>query len=122
MELLPSAAPQSGGQTMRKSQVSLGRRRLIELMQSIHYGAIEGLSIQDREPVLDPAPNAIREIALGKDVGQHGARKLPDFELKAEVLELFALFDRERNITIDRVVVQAGLPLRLRVRISEEAA
>lgn len=101
---------------MRKSQVSLPRQRLIELMQSVNFGTIDNLEVEDGEPVLDPAPVVSRNIALGKENGPHQARDKIDFALKHQLLDLFELFDREQNIRIDYLIVQAGLPLRLQVK------
>jgi len=106
---------------MRKTQVSLPRRQLVELMQRINYGAIENLEVRNGEPVLDPIPVVLRDIALGRANGPHPAVHRRDFELKSEVVELFALFDREQDVRISLVVVQAGLPLRVRVRVTEIA-
>jgi hypothetical protein len=89
---------------------------LIELMQEVNYGVIEQLEVRRGEPVLQPKPTILRDIALGKDNGPHPAREKDNFELKRPVEELFEVFDRERDIRIDRLIIQAGLPLRLRVR------
>lgn len=105
----------------RKLDLSPSRRRLIELFQEIHYGEIHGLRILEGEPVLDPFPEVVRDVALTKDDGPHPARRISDFALKAEVVKLFELFDREQNITIDRLIIQAGLPLRLRVRVRDRS-
>lgn len=105
----------------RKLELSSVRRQLVELLQEIHYGEIHGLKIVEGEPVLDPFPEVVRDVALTKDDGPHPARRISDFALKAEVVNLFELFDREQNITIDRLIVQAGLPLRLRVRVRDRS-
>ena len=94
---------------MRKTQVSVPRQKLVELMQEIQYGTVEHLVVSSGEPVLDPHPDVMRDVALGKQNGPHPSRALRDFELKREVLELFDLFDRERDLSIDRIVVQSIL-------------
>ncbi|MGH9868608.1 MAG: hypothetical protein ACREAA_10665 [Candidatus Polarisedimenticolia bacterium] len=101
---------------MRKSQVSLQRQELIALLQDIHFGSIEGLRIHDGEPVLRPPPTIVRDIALGKPRGPHPARDLADFALRGAVSDLFQLLDQMRDDTIDRLVVQAGLPHRVILR------
>jgi hypothetical protein len=90
-------------------------------MQEVHFGSVESLHVRDREPVLDPPPKVVRDLMLGKFERTHPARALSDFVLKDEVVDLFELFDREQNIDIDRITIQAGLPLRLRVRIDAAA-
>jgi len=106
---------------MKKSTVSPARRQLIELMQDVHYGSIEGLRIRAGEPVVDPPPAAVRDLMLGKFERVHPARELSDFQLRDALVDLFDLFDRERDVDIDRLTIQAGLPLRVRVRVSSAA-
>jgi len=106
---------------MKKSTVSPARRRLIELMQDIHYGSIECLRIREGEPVVNPPPLGVRDLVLGKFERHHPARELSDFELRDALIDLFELFDRERDVDIDRLTIQAGLPLRVRVRVMPAA-
>ena len=106
---------------MKKSTVSPARRRLIELMQDVHYGSIEGLQIRDCEPVVNPPPAAVRDLVLGKFERSHPARELSDFHLRDALIDLFELFDRERDVDIDRLSIQSGLPLRVRVRVKTAA-
>ncbi len=98
-----------------KGALSPARKRLVELMQELNFGRIEDLRIQDAEPVLDSASRVLREIALGRDNAPNPARTRSDFALKKEVVDLFAFFDRERSVTIEKLVVQAGLPVRMTV-------
>jgi len=58
---------------------------------------------------------------LGKFERHHPARELSDFELRDALIDLFELFDRERDVDIDRLTIQAGLPLRVRVRVTPAA-
>lgn len=39
-----------------KASLTPARRRLLELMQEINFGRIEGLAVRGGEPVLDPPP------------------------------------------------------------------
>jgi hypothetical protein len=106
--------------TTRKVNLSPPRRRLVALMQELHFGEIHGLRIVDGDPLFDPFPEVARDIVLSKEDRPHPARGISDFALKAEVVNLYELFDREQTITIDRLIVQAGLPLRLRVRVRDQ--
>ena len=96
-----------------KRNLSPSRKRLIELMQEIHFGRLEGLVVRNGEPVLDAALRVTREVVFGKDNAAHPARMLADFELKEPLLELFRFFDRERSMRIDSLVLQNGLPVRM---------
>ena len=99
----------------QKQKISQSRQRLVELMQETHFGRIENLAVRDCEPVLDPAPRVSRDILFGKVNGAHPARVKPDFALKEQVVELFRIFDRERSLTIESLVIQHGLPVRMTV-------
>lgn len=106
---------------MKKSTLSPPRRRLIELMQDVHFGTVEGLRIRQGEPQFDPPPLAVRDLVLGKFERAHPARDMADFHLKDALVDLLELFDREQDIVIDRLTIQAGLPLRVRVRVTAAA-
>ena len=98
-----------------KSALSPARRRLVELMQLVNFGRIEDLVVEEGEPLLDPLPRVRRTIVLGKDAGANAARERADFALKDKVIELFAVFDRERSITVLELVIDSGLPVRMTV-------
>lgn len=98
-----------------KGSLSPARRQLVELMQDINYGRIEGLVVRDGEPILDPRPHVRRVILLGKETGAHAARQSADFALKDKVLELLAVFDRERSLSVLELVIDNGLPVRMTV-------
>ncbi len=95
------------------------RRDLVELMQTIYFGRIEGLPIRDTMPILIPRPAIVREHKLGGENGPHTALA-SDFQLKRQVIELFAFLDEFRDGVIDVIEVRHGLPFRVIVR--KEAA
>ena len=101
--------------TRTKSALSPARQRLVELMQEINFGRIEALDVRGGEPVLEPAPRVLRDFLLGKANAAHRARARDDFVLKDQVIELFDLFDRERSVTVEQLVVNNGLPVRMTV-------
>jgi hypothetical protein len=101
--------------TPTKRSLSPERRRLVELMQKINFGRIEGLRVFDGEPVLDPPPRVFREIRFGGENAPHAAHDRNDFSLKKEHIELFAQLDRERSVTVEQLVVNNGLPVRMTV-------
>ena len=98
-----------------KQSLSPARRRLVELMQDVNYGRIEGLNVRDGEPVLEHTPIVMRDIVFGKVNAPNLARGRDDFALKDQIVELFDLFDRERSVTVESLVVQNGLPVRMTV-------
>jgi hypothetical protein len=98
-----------------KAALSPARQQLVELMQDVNYGRIEALEVRDGEPVLEPRPRVLRVILLGKDNAAHAARASADFALKEKVTDLFAVFDRERVLTVKELVIDNGLPVRMTV-------
>ena len=86
---------------------------MVELMQEINYGRIEGLQIQDGEPVFDPGPTVLRLFLFGKDNGPNESRGRHDFTLKNKIAEMFAIFDRERSLLIKELMIDNGLPVRM---------
>ena len=106
-----------------KRSLSPARRRLVELMQSINYGSIANLEVRNGEPVFDPPPHSARDIYFNKGANSpHPRLERDDFALKSQILELFALFDREGALTIEILFVQDGLPFRLTVADVARAA
>ena len=98
-----------------KASLTPARRCVIELMQEINYGRLEGLEVRDCEPVLDPPPRVVRQIVFGKDNGPNACRANDGFALKKKMAELFEFFDRERSFLILELVIDNGLPVRMAV-------
>jgi len=103
------------GPAPTKRSLSPARQRLVELMQEINFGRIEGLTVLDGEPVFDPAPRVFREIRFGAENAAHPARDRNNFPLKKEHIELFDQLDRERSATVEQLIVNNGLPRRMTV-------
>jgi len=99
-----------------KTSLSPQRRALLELMQEINFGRIEGLAIQDGEPILDPSPQVVREVKFGSENGPRPEIDSIDFLLKAQVVDLFHHLDRMVDGTVERLHVKHGLPFRMDVR------
>jgi len=96
-----------------KVSLSAPRRRLLELLQRLNFGRIEGLTLRGGDPVLEPSPRVIREYKFG---GENGPRPEPaaaDFPLKAQQAEMFRTFDRIRDGLIDLLEVKHGLPFKM---------
>lgn len=98
-----------------KAALTPARKRLVELMQEINYGRIEGLRVQNGEPVFDPLPTVLRLFLFGKDNGPNESRGNDGFALKKKVAELFEVFDRERSLSIQELMIDNGLPVRMTV-------
>ncbi len=96
-----------------KAMLTPARKRLIKLMQKINFGQIDGLAVQDGEPVFDPHPRVIRDVKLGSQTGPRPESDLEDFVLKDEVIELFSQLDSFINSTTIFIEVKHGLPFRI---------
>lgn len=95
-------------------------RHLVEMMQSVNFGRIEGLVVRNGEPVLDPPPRIIREVKFGGENGPRPEAAKQDFALKAQVRELFAQMEAMGNATIHSIEIKHGLPFKMTVE--EDAA
>ena len=98
-----------------KAALTPARRRLVEAMQQINYGRIERLEVREWEPVFKPPPRVVRQIVFGKDNSPNACRANDGFALKKKVAELFEIFDRERSLSIQELVIENGLPVRMAV-------
>ena len=103
--------------TKNATKLSLSplRQRLLELMQDINFGRIEGLVVRSGEPRLDPPPRAVRKIKFGSTNGCRPQTRGQDFALKSQVQELFAYLDEMGDGTIEVLEIQHGLPFRMTV-------
>jgi hypothetical protein len=116
----PSAALSSrrGGTSgsLRFSQLSAPRQALVRLCQRMNYGSIEGLPVEDTEPVLRPAPLVLIDLKLDADESPRPEVDLSDFELCAEIRRLMSRLDAIPNGVIERIEVRAGIPRRMLLR------
>ena len=96
-----------------KSSLFLPRQRLVELMQYINFGRIEGLVIKDGQPVFTPPPRIVREIKFGGKNGPNRETDIKDSALKSQVVELFACFDKLKDGVVELIEIKNGLPFRL---------
>jgi hypothetical protein len=85
-------------------------------MQELNFGRIEGLTLQDGEPVfINSQPQVIREIKIGKESTPRPELEKDDFLLKAPVVRLFEHLASLGNLTGAVILVKHGLPDRLLV-------
>jgi hypothetical protein len=98
-----------------KSDLSVARRRLVELMQRLDFGTVEGLRVQAGEPVFDPPPRVVRDVKFGPESAPRPARGGEDYALKSQVVDLLRLLDEVGSGTIESITVLHGLPFRARL-------
>lgn len=95
-----------------KRSLSVPRQMLVELMQGVNFGRIEGLAIRHADPVLDPPPRVVKEVRFGLPSSPREERSREDFSLKKSLLELFDILDRLGDGTIEVLEIRDGLPVR----------
>ena len=100
---------------MDYSSLPSARQRLVRTIQDLQFGRIEHLLIRNENPVWEPGPRVIRERRLDRMQEPLTVPRGPDFALKKQFVELFALFDRESALEIERLEVQHGLPFRVNI-------
>ena len=93
-----------------KSSLAPVARRLVEEMQRINYGRIEGLRVCGGLPVLDPKPRIVHETLLSAAPSGRSADTASDFNLKPVVMELFQKLSSIGDGVILTLVVKNGLP------------
>ena len=103
-----------------KAALPPARARLVEVMQGLNFGRLEGIAVRKGEPVFDPPPRVIREFKFGRKDGPRPEAAKPNFTLKTEVLDLFAQLEAMGDGVIQCLEVQRGLPFRMSAQ--EDAA
>ena len=98
-----------------KSSLSHNQMQLLELMQRINYGRIEGLRISHGEPLLNPSPRIVKEIKFGGSNGPRREATKVDFTLKNQMRDLFAQLEIYGTGVIPCIEVQSGLPFRMTI-------
>ena len=97
------------------ASLSPQRRCLVNKMQWINHGFVEGLQFRDSDPLTDSISRVVTDVKLGSNDGPRPELNLDDFLLKTEVIKLFAYFDGLKSGTILRIEIQHGLPFRMQV-------
>ncbi|MFH2000500.1 MAG: hypothetical protein ABIK28_12515, partial [Planctomycetota bacterium] len=96
-----------------KSSLSPERKKLLELMQEINNGRIEGIQVRDSEPLFDPPPTTYKLFIFDKPNIPNASIKKQDYMLKRRVVELFDLFDEMKSFYIKELTISDGLPIRM---------
>ena len=75
-------------QPITKSVLSDSQSRLVELLQRLNFGRVEGLHVRNGEPVFDPAPRVVQKVKMGADNSPRPEAALRDFLLKHQTIEM----------------------------------
>jgi hypothetical protein len=96
-----------------KQSLSESKKHLLELMQELNFGRIEGLAVCNGDPVFEPSPRIIREFKFGGENGPRRESRIKDFALKTQVVELFEQLTTLGDGTVESLEIKHGLPFRM---------
>ncbi len=94
-------------------QLSTPRQALVRLFQSINFGQVLGIVVQNGDPIFHPEPTVLLDVKLDADEGIRQEAELPDFALRDEVRRLMARLDQLKNGRVERIEVRSGVPRRV---------
>ena len=87
-------------QPISKSSLTEVQGRLVELLQNLNFGRIEGLRVKAGEPTFEPAPRLIQKLKMGGENGPRRETVLPDFWLKAQTIEMLEAIARIGDLSL----------------------
>jgi hypothetical protein len=102
-------------QPITKSSLSEAQGRLVELLQNLNFGRIEGLQVKGGEPTFEPAPRIVRKLKIGGENGPRRENALPDFWLKQQTSEMLEAIAELGEGVILSIEVKHGLPFAMEV-------
>src|SRR4051812_34678031 len=101
---------------MRLSELSAPRQVLVRICQSLNFGQILRLHVENGEPTYSPEPTVLVEIKLDSEEGQRPEADLADFTLPEGTRRLLGQLDALGTGTIETIEVRSGVPRRLVLR------
>lgn len=100
-----------------RSQASLSHseRRLLQLMQEIHYGRIDGLVVRDGEPHIEASTRVLRDVKFGP-----ASRKRPvlidhNYLDNPQVVDMLQQFCSIGEGIVKTLEIHDGLPFRMQI-------
>ena len=103
------------------SSLSPQRKRFVLRLQEEQNAVIQGLHIVDHEPVFAKDTEVERRVSFGSKNRQAKSYP-PDFKVKQDVLDFFAILDGSEDCVIRKITVIKGLPKIIVVRSNHEMA
>lgn len=101
--------------TEKLLHITKSQQTLLQLMQDIHYGRIEGLIVRGGEPIIEPNTKVLKDIKLDL----HAKRKTiiidRSYQDKAQVMEMLRQFRRLGDGVVQTLEVHNGLPFRMQI-------
>ncbi len=106
-------------QPVSKSSLSEAQSHLVELLQNLNFGRIEGLRVKAGEPTFDPAPRVLRKVKIGGDNNPRPETALPDFWLKQQTIEMLEAIAELGEGEVLSIEVKHGLPFSMEVELAD---
>ena len=97
-------------QPTTKSSLTAPQSRLVELLQKVNFGRIEGLHVRRGEPVFEPGPRIIQKLKMGGDNAPRPETNLEDFWLKHQTIEMLRTIADLGDGEVLAIEVKNGLP------------
>ena len=97
---------------MTKSDLKLGQRAILAIIQELEFGVIERVSVRDGEPLLVATTRIIEEVTLASSQRRHFHHGSADFTLTREFECLFDQLKKLQNGTVD-IQIRHSRPFRL---------
>ncbi|MDD5728836.1 MAG: hypothetical protein PHV59_09750 [Victivallales bacterium] len=96
---------------MRKNELSVSQRKLLELMRQVGYGRINNLTVEKGDPVISPESSIERDLKL--DAEDIRIKTADDFQLKKKAIKFFDQLMKIKNGFIRKVEIRGGLPIQI---------
>lgn len=102
---------------MSQDQLSISeaQKRLLQLMQEVHYGRVEDLVICNGEPVIGLSVKVLRDVKLSAECGRKQVIPDRDYLDKPQVAEMLRQFRRLGDGIVQLVEIHDGLPFRIHI-------
>lgn len=104
---------------MTKSSLNPGQQRMVEIIEALGFGEIEGLLVRGGSPCYEPQPRIVQAIKLDSEPLGQPDRGQADLTLKKEFEILLDQLSRLRDAIVD-IEVRHSLPFRLVVERRDE--
>jgi len=95
-----------------KPTLSAARIAFVQRLRKLRSGRILGLVIHEGQPVLHHDTKCFNEYGLGQG-SETWDQEMPMTNLNQHFHDLFVLFDRVQNGTIEFLEIKDGLPVRV---------
>lgn len=101
--------------TQELLHITESQQTLLQLMQEIHYGRIEGLVVRNGEPVIEPNTKVLRDVKLGPQAKRRPIIIDRDYLDKSQVSDMLRQFRRLGDGIVQSLEIHNGLPFRMQI-------